>query len=178
MPRVVITGAPGVGKTTLIQALARRGFRTVPESARAIIAERLARGATPRPSPAEFAAEILRRDIEKFELGSGGSDWVFFDRAAPESLAMVEATGAMTSETIKSLYEQYAFHQQVFVLPPWEEIYVQDAERDQTYADAVAVHHRVVNCYRALGYKIFEVSPAPVEQRAHFVLGAISRSAA
>ena len=34
----------------------------------------------------------------------------------------------------------YPFHATVFVLPPWEAIYATDAERDQSFADAVDVH--------------------------------------
>jgi predicted ATPase len=62
MHRIIITGGPGAGKTTLLGELARMGYRTVPESARAIIAERIAKGQTPRPEPLAFAQEILRRD--------------------------------------------------------------------------------------------------------------------
>ena len=66
MPRVVITGCPGAGKTTLLAELAARGYTTVEESARAIIADRLASGASRRPDRLAFAREILRRDIEKY----------------------------------------------------------------------------------------------------------------
>ena len=43
MPHVIVTGGPGAGKTTLLATLADLGYITVEESARAIIAERLAR---------------------------------------------------------------------------------------------------------------------------------------
>ena len=42
----VITGGPCYGKTTLIQLLAERGFRKVPEMARLYIEEEVARGRT------------------------------------------------------------------------------------------------------------------------------------
>jgi predicted ATPase len=45
MRGVVLTGGPGAGKTTLLEELGAMGYAIVPESARAIIAERLA--ATP-----------------------------------------------------------------------------------------------------------------------------------
>ena len=60
VPRYIITGGPGAGKTTLLTALSLLGYATVEESARAIIAERLATGATPRPHAHKFAREILR----------------------------------------------------------------------------------------------------------------------
>jgi predicted ATPase len=68
MPRYILTGGPGAGKTTLLGALASLGYTTVEESARSIIAERLAAGMTSRPQATQFAQEILRRDIEKYEM--------------------------------------------------------------------------------------------------------------
>ena len=64
MPCVVITGGPGAGKTTLLTELGRRGFATVAESARALIAERLAAGQGPRPDPWDFAVTGLARQPE------------------------------------------------------------------------------------------------------------------
>jgi len=55
MPHVIVTGGPGVGKTTLLVELAAMGYATVEESARAIIAERLASGASRRPDLARSA---------------------------------------------------------------------------------------------------------------------------
>jgi predicted ATPase len=54
MPHVIVTGGPGAGKTTLLAELAARGYATVEESARAIIRERLARGASRRPDAFDF----------------------------------------------------------------------------------------------------------------------------
>ena len=61
MPHVIVTGGPGAGKTALLSRLAKLGYFTVEDSARAIIAKRVARGDTPRPDLVTFAREILRR---------------------------------------------------------------------------------------------------------------------
>src|SRR5215472_7737769 len=89
MPHVILSGGPGVGKTTLLGELAAMGYPTVEESARAIIAERLARGASRRPDALAFAQEILRRDIEKYLNQPCTSQWVFFDRGLVDALGML-----------------------------------------------------------------------------------------
>lgn len=170
MPRIVLTGAPGAGKTTLLAELAARGHRTVPESARAIIAERLARGESPRPGPLEFAREMLRRDIEKFRANTGSDGLTFFDRSALESVAMLHEASPLAPEELQARVSELEFHPSVFVLPPWEAIYTTDAERDQTFEHALRVHESICRWYRSLGYTLVAVPPGPVATRAHFVL--------
>jgi predicted ATPase len=43
----IITGGPGSGKTTLIDALAAQGFHHMPEAGRAIIRDQIAIGGRP-----------------------------------------------------------------------------------------------------------------------------------
>lgn len=177
MPCVVITGGPGAGKTTLLTELGRRGFATVAESARALIAERLAAGQGPRPDPWDFAVEIRRRDIENYERHRGDAGWTFFDRGVLEAVAMVHKARPLPAAELQALVRRSPFHPQVVVLPPWPEIYVTDAERDQGYDDAVRVHAAIVDWYAGLGYRIITLPPGPVAWRADQVLGALGDGA-
>jgi predicted ATPase len=178
MPHVIVTGGPGAGKTTLLAEFAARGYATVEESARAIIAERLARGASRRPDALTFAQEILRRDIEKYLSQPRTSKWVFFDRGLVEALGMLHEASPLPSLGLKSMLAAYPFHATVFVLPPWEVIYAKDAERDQSFAEAVDVHARVVQWYRSCGYVLNEVPRLHVAERAEHVLRILAVSAA
>ena len=166
---VIVTGGPGAGKTTLLAELAAMGYATIDESARAIIAERLARGASPRPDPVAFAREILRRDIQKY-LEPRAPGWVFFDRSLIEALGMLHEASRPTTFELASMLAFYRFHATVFVLPPWDAIYDTDTERDQSFDEAVDVHARVVRWYRSCGYELDEVRRLPVAQRAAHVL--------
>ena len=178
MPHVIVTGGPGAGKTTLLSELGAMGYGTVDESARAIIAERLVRGESPRPDPDAFAREILRRDIEKYLNRPRTSEWVFFDRGLIEAIGMLHEASSLSTSELTSMLATYPFHATVFVLPPWEAIYATDAERDQSFADAVDVHRRVVQWYRSCGYVLDEVPRLAVAQRAEHVLRTLAESTA
>jgi predicted ATPase len=170
MHRVVLTGGPGAGKTTLLAELARRGFSIVSESARAVIAERLARGVSPRPDPETFAREILRRDREKYFSLSPQTRWVFFDRSPLEALAMLNEVTPLPTHGLDAAISEYTFHPAVFILPPWQAIYRTDAERDHPFTHAEQAHDSLVRWYERCGYKVHEVPRVSVEKRAEHVL--------
>jgi predicted ATPase len=122
MPRVIVTGGPGVGKTTLLAELAAMGYTAVEESARAIIAERLAAGASRRPDLPTFAREVLRRDIEKYFAQQPTSKWVFFDRGVIDALGLLQEVAPLSATDLQAMLSMYTFHTSVFILPPWEAI--------------------------------------------------------
>jgi predicted ATPase len=170
MPFVILTGGPGAGKTMLLAKLASMGYITIEESARAIIAERLASGLSPRPGACEFAHQILSRDVEKYIAQPQTSKWVFFDRGLIDALGMLQEVSPMPAEELKAMLARYLFHRPVFILPPWEAIYTNDAERDQTYAEAVGVYEKLLRWYRSCGYDVHQVPCLPVTERARHVL--------
>jgi hypothetical protein len=89
MPLIALTGGPGSGKTAVITALRERGYDCVPQSARAVIQERLNGGFSPRPPAREFAEAVLPRDIQQYAVADARQP-VFFDRCILDALSMFD----------------------------------------------------------------------------------------
>ena len=178
MRNVILTGGPGAGKTTLLAELSAMGYATVRESARSVIAERLARGESPRPALVEFAREILRRDITAYLAQSQSVDWVFFDRGLIDALGLLHEASPLPPSELAAMLRAYPFHCPAFILPPWEAIYTTDAERDQTFAEAVKVHARIVHWYEQCGYPLYEVPRLSARARARHVLSVLNEGSA
>ena len=165
----VLTGGPGVGKTTLVDHLAALGERVVPENARAVIRDELAaRGdGVPWRDNDRFVALTTARDIADFDALANETRRVFFDRGLMD---MYGANGATpTSELIQAIRIR-RYNARVFVLPPWREIYETDAERRQDWPEAEAAFGSIVTMLPRLGYQPLVVPTGPVEQRAGFIL--------
>ncbi|CEP37216.1 MULTISPECIES: AAA family ATPase [unclassified Halomonas] len=166
----VLTGGPGGGKTALLDALAERGYRVVPESARSIIKERLAAELSPRPDPVAFAQDILKSDIEKYRSVAVGEQATFFDRGVLDALYMLNAESALSRADIANYVQMILYNPVVFLLPPWEDIYAIDSERDQTFEESLEVFEGMKSWYSQWGYKTLEVPRDTVEERATFIL--------
>jgi predicted ATPase len=168
--RVIVTGGPGAGKTSLLDGLGGRGYRYMPDSARAIIKDRVRRGWSARPDAPQFAAAILRMDVAQYRQAPIDVPLVFFDRAIPDALCMLNDVGLLSMAEAEQRVTHFPYCRQVFVAPPWQDIYETDRERDQTFAHAIAVHRRAAGWYAALGFELIELPRVPVDERCDFVL--------
>jgi predicted ATPase len=173
--RFVVTGGPGGGKSTLLEALVERGYRVAPEAARRLIKERLAAGLAPRPDPVTFARAILNSDMAQYRAATDHDGITFFDRGVLDALYMLDLESALSRDEIARLVQAFPYNVTVFLLPPWEAIYAMDSERDQTFEESVAVFEGKRRWYGRWGYETVEVPRASVGARISFILDAIGR---
>lgn len=173
--RFVVTGGPGAGKTTVLHALERDGFVCVPESARAIIKERRGAGLSPRPPAEQFARQVLERDIDNYRRTAMTGKPVFFDRGLGDALGGLQHTGTLSATEVEAYLQEFPCNRTAFILPPWEEIYCTDDERDQTYEHSVRVHGDILGWYERNAYHMVEVPRLPVPDRAAFMLNQIEQ---
>jgi predicted ATPase len=160
---------------TELTALAERGHNFAPESARKIIKERLAVGLSPRPEPVSFALEVLSANIDKYRKADSGC-YTFFDRGVLDALYMLNAENALTQKQAEQYIHDFSYNRTVFLLPPWKDIYVTDAERDQTFEQAVEVYEGMKKWYLQWGYEVLEVPRSPVEKRVSFILEVVGNT--
>ena len=83
---------------------------------------------------------------------------------------MLDQAAPLEPRELTQALARYPYDRRVFVLPPWEAIYVRDHERDQTFAEAIRVHEAVVAWYGQCGYQTCEVPPGTVSARCAYVL--------
>jgi len=175
--RVVFSGGPGGGKTTVLHALQLRGYAVATDSARNIIQARKSSSLSPRPAPLEFAQAILREDIRQYGEQPSRPGLIFFERGVVDALGMLHELGALPENELQGLLSEYPYHRQVFLFPPWEAIYVNDSERDQTFVEAVRVCRKASEWYQRCGYGVVEVPKVGVAERCVYVLQALGAAA-
>jgi predicted ATPase len=168
-PWYVITGAPSSGKTTLIDALSSRGHQTVPEAARTVIDEYLARGRIfyeIRADEEAFQWEVLvrKQDVES-TLPSGSL--IFFDRGIPDTIAYYKACGLRQRAGLDEAMAA-SHYRRVFLLDPLD--LEPDYARVENLDLAQRIDQELERAYRALGLEILRVPVLAPDERLQLVL--------
>lgn len=174
----IITGGPGVGKTTLLNELAKRQFKTISESAREIIKQEMDRNGDGLPwKNRELYAELmLKASLESFKsVPLNSTDIYFFDRGILDTVCYVRLIGNTVSVEMEQIAKNNCCNRKVFILPPWQEIYQTDNERKQTWEEAMHTFTQMKETYLDYGYELIEVPVDTLENRVKFVLNHVNQ---
>ena len=168
----VLTGGPGSGKTTLLDALAAAGYTCTVEAGRAIIQHQQAIDgpALPWKDPALFAQMMLSWEMRSYDLAAQQSAAVFFDRGVPDVIGYLRLSGLPVPPHMEAAARRLRYNPRVFIAPPWPEIFSQDRERRQDYAESERTYEAMLATYRDYGYELVTLPRGSVQQRLEFVL--------
>jgi predicted ATPase len=170
----VITGGPSTGKTTLLSVLRKRGYKTLPESARVLIDEAKAKGISPekyREDEKKFQMDVLRHKV-RLEKELDGKQLTFFDRGMHDTLAYMKLLGEKINKEVAGA-AQKAKYRKVFLL---ERLggYEKDYARTETAAQARQLDSLLYEAYDGAGMTPVVVPVMKRGERAEFVLHHIS----
>lgn len=170
--KIVITGGPGTGKTSVIEALEGHGYYCFHEVSREIIRDAQKKGIDQLflKDPLLFSELLLEGRIQQFkDAEKMPSKLVFLDRGVTDVVAYMNYFGNDYPPVFNRVCREYIYDL-VFILPPWKQIYTDDNERYETYEQAVEIHDELARSYAYHGYKAIEVPQGTVTERTSFIL--------
>ncbi len=170
--KIVITGGPGTGKTSVIEALEAHGHFCFHEVSREIIQQAQKEGINQLflKDPLLFSEMLLEGRIKQHkEAEKFIAEHVFLDRGVPDVVAYMNYFGNKYPPIFREVCQHYLYDK-VFILPPWKQIYTEDKERYESYEQAVAIHDELARTYDLSGYDPVEVPCGTVTERTNFIL--------
>ncbi len=180
--RIVITGGPGTGKTSVIRVLEQKGYFCFHEVIRDLTLEAKRNGdpSTIHSNPLTFVDDpfrfnlfLLESRLDHFRAGEElDHPVVFYDRGLPDVLAYMRYFDQEYPGEFISYCERHKYDQ-VVVLPPWEDIYTQDEERLESFDQALEIHQELVNTYSDFSYHTLSVPKGTVEERAEYIINQV-----
>ena len=173
--RVIITGGPGFGKSSLVGHLIRMGYRGFPEVARELIQDGFQAPIHQQdyPSNDDFFKQIYRNRMQHYEACHPG-EICFYDRALPDSLAFFRFMNRRPPDFLVKAIANHPYYQQVFITPPWESLCKKDPVRRESFNEAVEIHQLIVQVYKELKYELVEVPLTGTGERTKYLLSRIN----
>ena len=172
--KYIITGAPGTGKTAIINALKKEGHSCAEEISRTIITEQIASGgdALPWKNLATFSQQVIAlRKAQHTNAPQGKTH--FFDRGIIDVIAYLRHDNLAVNDEILEMVKKFPYNTIVFYTPIWEEIYVTDTERKEDILTAKNIEKVLLTTYQSFGYTLVEVPKLTVNERTAFILSKI-----
>ncbi|MBO2545390.1 MULTISPECIES: AAA family ATPase [Flavobacteriaceae] len=165
----VITGGPSTGKTTVINMLAERGYKTTIEHARHYIDTMRTEGQTVeelRSNRKKFQIGVLDMQIEQ-EASILPQDLVFLDRAIPDAMAYYQFLKLDYDEKLLTAVKNTSY-KKIFILDRLP--FTKDYARTEDEEAQKKIHQLIIDVYTSLGFPIVSVPVLPPTERVEFIL--------
>jgi predicted ATPase len=169
MPRYILTGTAGAGKTAVLRLLEVNGLSVVEEAATDVIALNQAMGQDrPWMEPAFIDQIVALQRLRQENTPAPETETVFFDRSPVCTLALSRYSGFAPSRLLAreidriqraSVYEPTVFfvRHQGFI--------ERTAARRITFEDALEFERIHEQTYRELGFSLVDVPAGPLDDR-------------
>ncbi len=174
--RIVITGGPGTGKSSIIDELKQRGHICFEEISRQVTLEARKNGVEQLflSQPLLFSQLLLEGRSDQFiEADQHDNTTVFMDRGVPDVLAYMDFFGSDYPDDFLSVCEKNTYDV-VFILAPWQEIFKCDSVRYETFEQSQLIHERLINTYKQFNYHLIDIPFDTVEKRVDFIIDSLN----
>lgn len=173
--KIVISGGSGIGKTSVIEELASRGYLIIPETARLLLAKPQYKkfNSLYLEEKAEFQKELIKKQEKREDIFDEVDEMIFLDRSIMDVIAFSTFLNVLENITVpRILRDRYDF---VFILDPLPNY--KPTGRWETEEQRNNIHRLCINIYKEFGYDVVFVPVLPVKERVDFILKYIKTKA-
>jgi len=165
----VITGGPCSGKTTTVNLLGERGYKTTIEHARHYLDTQRITGRTVeeiRKNQEEFQLGILEMQIEQ-EHSLNPDDMVFLDRAIPDCLAYYHFCDLPPHKKLLDILPKI-FYKKIFFLERLP--LINDYARTENELAQKRIHEILIEVCQSRPFPVIHVPASLPQERIDFIL--------
>tara|TARA_Y100000589_G_scaffold332150_1_gene389719 strand:+ start:6375 stop:6881 length:507 start_codon:yes stop_codon:yes gene_type:complete len=164
--KIIITGPPGSGKSTIIQALIKKKYTCFKEINPSNIDNKKV-----RESKQLLSEFIFKKRLEDYH--SAKNNLTFFDRSTIDVIAYLNYWKLNhPHEWIKIIKNQNYFIN-VFYAPFWSEIYTTNNYRKENLKEAMLIDKFLRNLFLKFNFNLIELPKTNIENRIEFITNQI-----
>lgn len=165
--KYIITGAPGTGKTTLINVLEKK-YSCIHEVSRKVIVNEQEKGGRGMPWQDVNRFTELVYEASIVELASSPQA-LFTDRSMLDLIAYLQVEGKPVPSSLNHFPYHDKFLKKVFFAPTWEAIFHKDEQRLQAFEYSLELEKALFRTYEQKGFELLSLPKVSVSERVVFV---------
>jgi len=170
MSRIVLTGGPGSGKTSVIENLSDMGYKIFPEPARTLIDHYKLHSPELLPAISKENRVAFAKAIEDISIKSYLENTVgFYDRSILDEIGYRMRYNVEISSELEKAAKELRYTT-VFIFPFWPEIFKNDDVRHETADEAKIIYEYLHSAYTKYGYSPIIVPKMNIKDRTNFIL--------
>ncbi len=165
--KYIITGAPGTGKTTLINALEEQ-YSCMHEVSRKVIADEQEKNGNGMPwkDVSKFTDLVYKASIAELALNPHA---ILTDRSLLDLIAYLLVEGKSVPSSLNDFPYHHKYEKKVFFAPVWESIFHQDMQRLQEFAYCQELEKALEKNYIKRRFEIIKLPKQSVANRVSFI---------
>lgn len=171
LKKVIISGAPGTGKSSIIKELKNRGYFCYDEVWRKKYENPNQKNNSNHINifSKHLFSERLKQ-LERTVKKKVKDQVIFYDRSIIDTISYLNTY----KKNIETLWLDVAlkkrYYETIFFCPLWEEIYEQCEDRKESYKESILIEKNLTSTYKKFLYKIKHVPKVDISDRVDYIL--------
>tara|TARA_B100000963_G_C22640895_1_gene680573 strand:- start:3245 stop:3787 length:543 start_codon:yes stop_codon:yes gene_type:complete len=171
LKKIVLTGGPSSGKTTIIKNLRKLGFLCFDEVARDLFLGDSVLNSF-KKNPIFFTEKVISQRINHYlisenKISNAKRNLCFFDRGIHDSVAY------LNNMKIENDYEKKLNrfnYSRIFLLELNKSFFKNDINRIESFDHSISIHSEIELIYKKFNFEIIKVPWMNIEKRTNFIL--------
>ncbi len=171
LKKVIISGGPGTGKSSIINELKNRGYLCFDE-----VWKKEYKNPKKTSNSDEintFSQYIFLERLKHLEIKPNKKtkeNLVFYDRSIIDTISYLKAYKKNIKTSWKNLANKKRYHETIFFCPTWKEIYKQTDGRKESFQESILIEKYLTSTYKEFLYKINTIPKLDIKNRVDYIL--------
>lgn len=174
LKKIIISGAPGTGKSSIIKELKTQGYYCFEE-----VWDKKYENPSNKYNIDDintFSQNIFDKRLQQLEYKKTEKikdNIIFYDRSIIDTIAYLKKykKNINPNWVKKGLNKRY--NQTIFLCPLWKKIYKQNNRRKETYEESLLIEKFLTSTYKEFLYKIQLIPKLDIINRVNYILNTI-----